>query len=116
MKLKATLISIIASLTMPSCAHLSEPIKPDYCQGEEMAAGETKVISSPELYQCAEHYFERARLSELLKDRVEALRYSDLALENLNSIPEKERPADYLSLEKSILDLRGDTVVGDNYR
>ncbi len=116
MGFKTTLTSIIASLAIPGCAHLSEPVKPDYCQGEEMAAGETKVISTPELYQCAEHYFERARLSELLKDRMEVLRYSDLALGNLGLIPAEERPADYLSLEKELLDLKGEARVGEEYR
>lgn len=116
MGFKTTLTSIIASLVMTNCAHLSEPVKPDYCQGEEMAAGETKVISSPELYQCAEHYFERARLSELLKERTEVMRYCDLALENLDLIPEGERPVGYAPLERSILGLKGDAVIGERYR
>lgn len=115
MSFKATLNSIIASLAISDCAHLSEPVKPDYCQGEEMAAGETKVISTPELYQCAEHYFERARLSELLKDRMEVMRYCDLALDNLDLIPKGERSADYAPLEKSVLDLRGEARVGRDY-
>ncbi len=81
-----------------------------------MAARQTKEISSPELYQCAEHYFERARLSELLKDRFEVLRYCDIALENLDQIPEEERILDYTALEKSILDLREEARLGEKYR
>lgn len=114
MRYKTALTSIIVS-SLVNCAHLSEPVKPDYCQGEEMVAGQTKKISSPELYQCAEHYYERARLSELLKDRVEVLRYCDIALENLDLILTEERPADYTPLEKSILDLRGEARVGRGY-
>jgi len=114
MKYRTALASIITS-SLVNCAHLSEPVKPNYCLGEEIAGGETKKISSPELYQCAEHYYERARLSELLKDRVEVLRYSDLALENLDLIPTEERLADYTPLKKSILDLRGEAMVGERY-
>ncbi|GEM_PF-6466852 len=115
MKYRTALASIIAS-SLVSCAYLSQPVKPDYCWGEEMVTRETTKISSPELYQCAEHYFERARLSELLKDRFEVLHYCNLALENLDLILTEERPADYISLERSILDLKGEAMVGERHR